>query len=92
LGAYINASIVLQLLQTVIPKLEELSKEGERGRRVINSYTRILAVPLNIIQAFVIYTVMRNVAQTNQIGWLIRWYNYLGYNCYDAALTAGSMF
>lgn len=92
LGAYINASIVLQLLQTVIPKLEELSKEGERGRRVINSYTRILAVPLNIIQAFVIYTVMRNVAQTiPELAGLLDGITTLDIIAMIAALTAGSM-
>jgi preprotein translocase subunit SecY len=60
-GAYINASIIIQLLQTVIPKFEELSKEGERGRNVLNQYTRILAVPLSVIQAIVIYTILRNI-------------------------------
>lgn len=64
LGAYINASIVIQLLQTVIPKLEELSKEGERGRRTLNQYTRILTVPLSAIQGFVIYTILSNVGTT----------------------------
>ncbi|MFQ5492834.1 MAG: preprotein translocase subunit SecY [Candidatus Dojkabacteria bacterium] len=64
LGAYINASIIIQLLQTVIPKLEELSKEGERGRKVINQYTRFLTVPLSIVQGFVILTILRNVGST----------------------------
>ncbi|KXK26199.1 MAG: Protein translocase subunit SecY [candidate division WS6 bacterium OLB20] len=64
LGAYINASIVIQLLQTVIPKFEELSKEGERGRKTLNQYTRILAVPLSAIQGFVIYTILSNVGTT----------------------------
>src|SRR6266498_3024981 len=42
LNPYINASIILQLLTMVFPKLEELSKEGEAGRRKINQYTRML--------------------------------------------------
>lgn len=58
LASYINASVMLQLLQTVIPKLEELSKEGERGRQLINQYTRYLTVPLTILQALVIYTIL----------------------------------
>ncbi len=46
LAAYINASIVIQLLTSVIPKLEELSKEGARGRQMIDQYTRYLTLPL----------------------------------------------
>ncbi len=46
LAPYINASIILQLMTYVIPKLEELSKEGEFGQEKINQYTRFLTVPL----------------------------------------------
>jgi preprotein translocase subunit SecY len=59
LASYINASVMIQLLTTVIPKLEELSKEGERGRQLINQYTRYLTVPLSIMQSLVIYTILR---------------------------------
>src|SRR3989304_2549421 len=45
LGPYINASIVLQLLTMIFPKLEALSKEGEYGQEQINQYTRFLPVP-----------------------------------------------
>lgn len=58
LGAYINASIIIQLLQTVIPKLEQLSEEGNRGKQVLNQYTRFLAIPLSIMQAIVIYILL----------------------------------
>lgn len=51
LGPYINASIIIQLLTTVIPKLDQLSKEGEAGRNKINYYTRLLTVPLALIQS-----------------------------------------
>ncbi len=47
---YISASIILQLLVTVVPSLEKLSKEGESGRRKITEYTRYLTVGLCIIQ------------------------------------------
>ena len=47
----ISASIILQLLQPVIPYLERLSKEGEEGRRKINQYTRYLTVGLALFQA-----------------------------------------
>src|SRR3990167_7524447 len=45
LNPYINASIIMQLLTIVFPKLEELQKEGEYGREKINQYTRWLAIP-----------------------------------------------
>jgi len=48
---YINASIILQLLQVVIPKLERLSKEGPEGRAKINQYTRYSAIGLAFVQA-----------------------------------------
>ncbi|RJR10299.1 preprotein translocase subunit SecY [Candidatus Parcubacteria bacterium] len=51
-GPYITASIILQLLVMIVPKLEALSKEGEYGRQKINQYTRILTVPLALIQAY----------------------------------------
>ncbi|MDI6731584.1 MAG: preprotein translocase subunit SecY, partial [Candidatus Margulisbacteria bacterium] len=49
---YINASIIMQLLTIVIPHLEELSKEGDAGRKQIASYTRYLTVVLAAFQAF----------------------------------------
>lgn len=92
LGAYINASVILQLLTTVIPKLEELSKEGERGRKVINMYTRILAVPLNIIQAYVIYTVLKTTAASYpELAGLVANITTMDVISMVTALTAGSM-
>jgi len=46
IAAYINASIVMQILPYAIPRLKELQKEGERGRQVINQITRYIAAPL----------------------------------------------
>jgi preprotein translocase subunit SecY len=60
LNPYINASIILQLLTMVFPKLEALSKEGESGRQKINQYTRFLTVPLAILQAIGMYALLRN--------------------------------
>ncbi len=51
IGPYINASIIIQLLTVGIPALERLSKQGEEGRRKINTYTRILTLFLAIAQA-----------------------------------------
>jgi len=60
LNPYINASIMLQLLTLVSPKLEELSKEGQYGRAKINQYTRIITIPLAIVQSFGMYGILRS--------------------------------
>lgn len=60
LGPYIYASIVLQLMTIVYPKLEELQKEGEYGRQKINQYTRYLTIPLAVIQSLGMYALLRN--------------------------------
>ncbi len=49
---YISASIIMQLLTSVVPTLEALKKEGEPGRKVINQYTRYLTVVLAVFQAY----------------------------------------
>jgi preprotein translocase subunit SecY len=48
---YISASIILQLLQAVVPYFEKLAKEGEEGRRKINQYTRYGTVLLAVVQS-----------------------------------------
>lgn len=60
LNPYINASIIIQLFTLVFPKLEELQKEGESGRKKINQYTRMLTVPLAILQAIGMYGLLRS--------------------------------
>lgn len=50
IGPYITSSIIMQLLTVAIPKLEQLNKEGEQGRKIINKYTRVLAVILSFVQ------------------------------------------
>src|SRR5512142_3277909 len=57
---YVSASIILQLLTVVIPKLEALQKEGEVGRRKINQYTRYLTIVLSAIQGFGIATYLES--------------------------------
>ena len=49
---YISASIIMQLMTTVVPSLEQLKKEGEQGRKVINQYTRYGTVVLAAFQAY----------------------------------------
>jgi preprotein translocase subunit SecY len=49
---YINASIIMQLMTGVVPRLQQLSREGEYGRNKINQYTRYLTVPMAFLQAY----------------------------------------
>src|SRR3978361_1666026 len=49
---YISASIIIQLMTTVSPTLENLKKEGEQGRKLMNQYTRYLTVVLAAFQAY----------------------------------------
>ena len=65
LGPYINASIIMQLLTKAIPKLEALHKEGEFGQKKINQYTRMLTLPLAIIQSVGSIYLIRQAAQTS---------------------------
>ena len=68
LSPYITGSIVIQLLTKAIPSLEEISNDGETGRRKINQWTRMLTVPLAIVQSiayiFILYqsTLSANIA------------------------------
>ncbi|MEZ4210217.1 MAG: preprotein translocase subunit SecY [Patescibacteria group bacterium] len=59
-GPYINASIIMNLMTLAIPSLEALQKEGEYGRRKIAQYTRYLTVPLGLIQAYGMITLLQN--------------------------------
>ncbi|HEY3364592.1 MAG TPA: preprotein translocase subunit SecY [Symbiobacteriaceae bacterium] len=66
---YINSSIIMQLLTVVIPKLEEMQKEGEEGRKKIQQYTRYGTVVLGIIQAFGFAVTLRNQGVYLNPGW-----------------------
>lgn len=92
IGPYINASIIMQLLSSVIPQLEELSKEGQRGKKVIDQYTRYLTLPLALIQSIVIVVLL--LSQMSSQPTLVTFVEEL--TAFDkaamvAALTAGSM-
>jgi preprotein translocase subunit SecY len=59
MSPFITSSIITQLLTKAIPKLEELHKDGESGRRKINQWTRIISVPLAIIQSIAFIYILR---------------------------------
>jgi preprotein translocase subunit SecY len=67
---YINASIIMQLLTIAIPYLEQLSKEGEEGRKKIQKYTRYAAIPLALIQSYGSYVIIWNYNALKDRGYL----------------------
>lgn len=85
LNPYINASIILQLLTMVLPKLEELQKEGEAGRRKINQYTRILTIPLAVLQSIGMYALLKSQG-------IIGTLTPVGFISFVAIMTAGTIF
>jgi preprotein translocase subunit SecY len=58
---YINASIIMQLLTVAIPKLEQLSKEGDDGRKKIQKITRYASIVIGAITAYGTYVIIHNV-------------------------------
>jgi preprotein translocase subunit SecY len=65
---YITASIIMQLLQPIIPQLEELAQEGEAGRNKINQYTHLLAVPMALLQGFGQATILQRQGVISNFG------------------------
>ena len=65
---YITASIVMQLLTVVIPRLEELTREGEQGRKTIQKYTRYMTIVLAIFQAVAITNGLYGAALSSATG------------------------
>lgn len=66
---YITASIIMQLLTVVIPKLEELAKEGEQGQKQITKYTRYLTVVLSLVQALGYLALFRSEGALFDLNW-----------------------
>jgi preprotein translocase subunit SecY len=61
LGPYITATIILQLLTMIFPKLKEMYHEsGAEGQRKFNQYGRILTVPLSVLQAYAMINLLRS--------------------------------
>ena len=70
---YISASIIIQLLTSVVPTLEQLKKEGEQGRKVINQYTRYGTVVLATFQAYGIAIGLESATNVvSDPGWFFR--------------------
>jgi preprotein translocase subunit SecY len=90
---YISASIILQLLTVVVPRLEQIQREGELGRRRLNQYTRYGTVVLSLIQSFFIARwLVGNNVQYAQYGEVVpdpSWHFYL---VTMVSLTTGTAF
>src|SRR5699024_6622585 len=82
---YITSSIIMQLLTIAIPKLEEMQKEGEDGRKKIAAITRYVTVALALIQS-----IAMAVGFGRQL--LLREYNFVNCAIVVCTLTAGSAF
>ena len=67
---YITATIIMQLLQVVIPKLDQLAKEGEVGRRKINQISRYLTVGLALMQSVAMTFYFRNFGAIPNFDWM----------------------
>jgi preprotein translocase subunit SecY len=84
-GPYVTASIMMQMLGMTIPSLEQLLKEGEYGRKVINQYTRYLALGVGVIQSMGLLVTLRYYNLVLEPGW--------GFNfIFILSLTVGSLF
>ncbi|HEX2986772.1 MAG TPA: preprotein translocase subunit SecY [Chloroflexota bacterium] len=87
---YITASIIMQLLIPMVPRLQEMSKEGESGRNRINQYTHWLTVPLAFLQALGTGSLLAN----NQLGVISNFNlvtNFLPTLAILVSMTAGTM-
>jgi preprotein translocase subunit SecY len=83
---YISASIIIQLMTTVSPTLEQLKKEGEQGRKVMNQYTRYLTVLLAAFQSYGISVGLEGAGNVvTDPGWFFRIATVI-------TLTGGTMF
>jgi len=90
LSPFITASIITQLLTKAVPKLEELHKDGESGRRKIQQWTRMIALPLAVVQSIAFIYILRqsvlagnttSLGQTTPVEWIVA----------VTAMTAGAM-
>ncbi|MCB0406777.1 MAG: preprotein translocase subunit SecY [Bdellovibrionales bacterium] len=91
---YISASIIFQLLQTAIPYLEQLKKEGEQGRKKINQYTRYATVLLAIVQGYAMATWLASSSSPEQVPLVNQpYFAFIPFEIFTIiTLTAGTCF
>lgn len=84
IGPYITASIMMQILGMTLPSLEQLLKDGEFGRKILNQYTRYLALGLSVMYSFSLAMLLEQQGLILVPGWSFRM-------LFVMTLTAGSM-
>lgn len=84
IGPYITASIMMQILGMTLPSLEQLLKDGEFGRKIMNQYTRYLALGLSVMYSFSLAMLLEQQGLILVPGWSFRM-------LFVMTLTAGSM-
>ncbi len=90
LSPFITASIITQLLTKAVPRLEELHKDGESGRRKIQQWTRIITLPLAIVQSIAfIYILRQSILASNSA--VLSDPTLWQWTIAVSAMTAGSM-
>ena len=87
---YITASIVMNLLQPMIPRLQALAQEGESGRNRIQLYTYWLAIPMSLVQGYGQLLLLENARAITGIGFGAE--EWLPTISALATVTAGTMF
>ncbi|MBP6005721.1 preprotein translocase subunit SecY [Candidatus Saccharibacteria bacterium] len=71
LSPYITASIIIQLLTQVLPQLQQLSEEGQRGQERINYYTRLFTLPVAVVQAVgTVFLIRQTAVSTGNLDFL----------------------
>lgn len=88
-GPYITASIIFQLLQFVVPKIEEMAKEGESSQQKLNQYTRLLAVPLAALQGYGTINLLQSASGGSILTATMSTFDWV---VMVATVTAGSIF
>lgn len=95
LSPYINASIIVQLLTVIIPRMQEISKEGEQGRKRMNRWTRWLTLPLAALQSYGMIALINAQAQVPIIdgidGSLVGWEYWSTMLPIMITITAGTL-
>ena len=84
LGPYIVASVMFQLFGFVFPRIAELRKEGEYGRRKITQYSRLITLPIAVLQSLAMYFLLRNQQIINEL-------NLILLIAFVATMVAGTM-
>lgn len=84
---FITSSVIFQLLGMIIPKIEEIQKDGEAGRQRINQWSRIATVPLAILQGFGVLSMLRSSSAH-----ILTRTDLMYYVVILSTITAGTMF